>query len=214
MSEHSSFPATGVILILTTLLVGVSALIIFSQRDSLFGFKLATNQDELITQLHQIMELPEATPQVIPIQEVNTLSNSFPEIINDAQNGMIIISYPSQTILYDPNQRKIVKSVSYYLPKPLQISIRFSPGEQARTQAFKEKFQQASPLYKIMETTSSAQIYHDDIVIINNDQRAEEIKILNQLIGNGPLLTKSESSESASPADVYIIFGQTIKPKK
>jgi hypothetical protein len=210
----SNFPHTGKIVFILSILIGVAGLFLLSQRERLFGLRLANNQNELIDQLHQIMELPNEQPKITQIQEVNALNNTYPEVINDAKNGMIIISYPSQTILYDPSTRKIIKTVSYYLPQPLKLSVRYSPGEQQRAEEFSKDFNQATPLYKIIETTSSAQIYSGDISIINNEQRAEEIKIFNKLIGDGPLYSKKESSESASPADVFVIFGQIGKLKK
>ncbi len=208
MSQSSTFPRAGVMLLISTVLIGALSLYVFGQRESIFSIRLADNQDQLLPQLHQIMELPNLEPKIVTVQETDTITQSFPEIASDVRPNMIIISYPNQTILYNPETRKIVKSVSYYLPQPLKISIRHSVGQEARAKQFLAEFKNAPSLYQVVETTASAQIYNGDVAIVNNEQRIEEIKVLNQLIGNGPLLTKQESSESASPADMYIIFGR------
>jgi hypothetical protein len=69
--------------------------------------KIPTTTDEYITALSRHILIPEGTPQVASIKDVERLKSTQP-FFKDALNGDVIIVIGSRLIIYRPNEDVIV----------------------------------------------------------------------------------------------------------
>jgi hypothetical protein len=69
--------------------------------------KIPTTTDEYITALSRHTLIPEGTPQVASIKDVERLKSTQP-FFKDAMNGDVIIVIGSRLIIYRPNEDVIV----------------------------------------------------------------------------------------------------------
>jgi len=68
---------------------------------------LSTDAD-IISRVSTFMILPEGTPKVVPVVDVETLRKSQP-FFAKAQNGDKLLIYPAKVILYSPSLDRIVE---------------------------------------------------------------------------------------------------------
>lgn len=65
---------------------------------------------EILAQLKEIILLPDdINPTIGIINDADKLKQSQPEFFKDAQNGQRLIIYPTQAIIYDAENNKIIK---------------------------------------------------------------------------------------------------------
>lgn len=106
-------------IIILIIIILVAAFLILWQTGYLKALKLAfqiqkqqqlsAEDKKVIEQLGTILLLPEGTPTMAVVKDVETLKKSQPVFFANAKNGDRLIIYPEQAIIFDALANKIIK---------------------------------------------------------------------------------------------------------
>jgi len=189
---------------LVVILVG-SAFIL--GRDSRQSVSSVVDPLSLTQQLSRHIVLPAELPEVIKIDDPRAYMNENATFFGEAKVGEVWFKYPEMDILFDPERDKITKiALSSRSRPPLKIALRYNENEKNRVDEFATQLSSVSSLYSIVESAPEKTRYDGDYVIVNNQNRLEEIKILGAVLQSPVLPTKPPMVASTS-ADVILTFG-------
>ena len=106
-----------IVLILLTVVLGIFLYSKYSGNE--LGSLVASEQksiddkDELITKVGKLIKLPNETPDVATVTDVELLQNQ--SIFRNAQNGDKVLIYEDKAIIYRPDLNKLINVGPVYL---------------------------------------------------------------------------------------------------
>lgn len=170
--------------------------------------------DNVVQKLSKVMVLPDETPKIIPLRDIQLLKTNWPDLYHNAQPNSILIQYQNSSVLFDPEKNKILNIISYGVfnkPKPaeiLRISFRYDGNELYRALYLKRQIEenQLNSAYQITEVIPSRVLYKDDVIYLVNKEKKGMAIQFSKAIGNSPLVEKEEPNEASTEADIIVAF--------
>lgn len=106
-----------------------SSYMLYRVKDPAFQQKqIDAKTQQIVTQVGKLIELPDETPQVATVADVETLKTTQP-FFDKAMNGDQVLVYSNQAILYRPEMNKIInvgtvnRTDEKATPKPVESDI-------------------------------------------------------------------------------------------
>lgn len=170
--------------------------------------------DNVVQKLSKVMVLPDESPKITPITDINSYKISWPDFYQAAQPGDILIQYQNSSFLYDPIKNKILNFASYGTfnkSKPtdvLHISFRFNGNELYRALFLKRQIEEDgwNSAYQITEVVLSKALYKNDVIYLVNSRKKDLALQFAKTIGDSPIIEKLEPNEAPTDADIIVSF--------